>query len=128
VWVGAPRLRRPECGAGLAISAFAALSNPGAFDSAERQAPPPRCFRSLGISKGFFAIKVKGKYIMKKIVATLLLAGLFASAVMAEAKLTSGKGVHNLAATAAPTTVKKHKKSRKHRKTMTKSSPAKPKK
>ncbi len=65
---------------------------------------------------------------MKKIVATLLLSGLIASAVMAEAKLPSGKGVHNLAAAAAPMTVKKHKKSKKHRKTGTKSASAKPKK
>jgi hypothetical protein len=65
---------------------------------------------------------------MKKIVATLLLGGLFASAVMAEAKLPSGNAVDTMAAAAAPTAVKKHKKNKKHRKSSAKSATAKPKK
>jgi len=65
---------------------------------------------------------------MKKIVATLLLAGLTAGAVMAGANLPSGKGVHNMAATAAPMAVKKHKKNKKHRKNAVKKSSMKPQK
>jgi hypothetical protein len=83
-------------------------------------------FVVCGIKEGFSSINMKGKY-MKKIVATFLLTGLIASAVMAEAKLSSGKYVHSLAAAAAPTTAKKHAKHRKHRKPAPKA-PAKHKK
>jgi hypothetical protein len=79
-----------------------------------------------GISEGFSPINLKGKY-MKKIGVTILLAGLISSAVMAEAKLPSGKAVHTLAAAAAPTTAKKHAKHRRHRRHVTKA-PAKHKK
>jgi hypothetical protein len=59
---------------------------------------------------------------MKKIVATLLLAGLIASAVMADTKPTTGKSVQ----AAASTTAKKHKKHRKARKHGVKGTSAKP--
>ena len=62
---------------------------------------------------------------MKKIVGSLLLAGLIAGAVMAEAKTMPGKAVNTTAATAAPTAAKKHKKHKKHRKSVTKTAPAK---
>ncbi|HEU0177472.1 MAG TPA: hypothetical protein VFV58_24680 [Blastocatellia bacterium] len=62
---------------------------------------------------------------MKKIIGSLLLAGLIAGAVMAEAKTIPGKAVKTMAATAAPTAVKKHKKHKKHRKPATKTAPAK---
>jgi len=58
---------------------------------------------------------------MKKIVGSLLLAGLIAGAVMAEANTMPGKAVNTVAATAA----KKHKKHKKHRKSVTKTAPAK---
>jgi hypothetical protein len=68
---------------------------------------------------------MKGKYMMK-IGATILLAGLIASAVMAEAKPSTGKSVQVAASTTASTATKKHRKHRKHRKTGTKTTSAKP--
>jgi hypothetical protein len=77
-----------------------------------------------GISQGISLSNLKGNHMKKKIVATLLLAGLVAGAVMAESKLPSGKAVNTFAAAAAPTTPKKHKKHRKHRGHATKAAPA----
>lgn len=95
------------CGAGLAISGIRG----GRVAFVVRR-----------ISKEFSSINMKGKHIMKKIVATFLLTGLIASAVMAEVKPSSGKYVHTMAAAAAPTTAKKHSKHRKHRRPAPKAS------
>jgi hypothetical protein len=68
---------------------------------------------------------MKGKY-MKKIAAILLLFGLIASAVMAEANPSTGKSVQAAASTTASAAARKHRKHRKHRKTGIKTTSAKP--
>jgi tRNA splicing ligase len=67
-------------------------------------------------------IHMKGKHMkyMKKIGAILLLAGLIAGAVMAEAKSSMGKADQIMTSRAASMTAKKHRKHRKHRKTASK--------
>jgi hypothetical protein len=57
---------------------------------------------------------------MKKIGGILLLAGLIAGAVMAEAKPSMGKTGQIMASRAGSMTAKKHRKHRKHRKTASK--------
>jgi len=63
---------------------------------------------------------------MKKIVTTLLLAGLISGAVMAAANTSPGKSVQTGAPTMSTTTSKKHKKHKKHRKSSSKTSSTKP--
>jgi hypothetical protein len=62
---------------------------------------------------------------MKKIVATLLLAGLIAGAAMAEAKPSMGGAAQLMASKTASMTAKKHRKHRRHRRVVTKTSSAK---